>query len=1073
MSKLNHIQSAMRNHILVFTLMGVLVGFGIFALPRMNKDEFPQFTIRIGVVAAIYPGATAAEVQEQVTKPIEQYLFTFNEVNKNRTYSRSRDGVCYVYTVLNADVTNGNEVWQKIRGGMALFKQTSLPSGLVAVAIVDDFGSTSSMLLSIVSKERSPRELEQYTNTLLNRLRTIPEMGAIRIVGKQNEEIAVTLDVQRITKYSINQNILLAELAAQGFRTATGEVANDMGAALVHIDVPYESVYDIGEQIVFPDPVTGQNIRLRDIATIERRYQKTGKFVNIYDDSSTPTEGLVVSLEMSPGHNIVAFGGKVDKLIDEVKATLPPDVIINKVTDQPAVVQSSVVSFLEDLLMSIVIVILVMLMLFPMRTALVSSTGLPVCIAATLGIMYMFGIDLNTVTLAALIVVLGMVVDDSVIVIDGYTDLLEKGHSRWYSAAESTRQLFIPMAVATCSISGMFFPTLKTMHGEMGDFVKLFPWAIFIALTCSIFYAVYVIPYMATRVIKKQKNERLLLFERIQKWFFAKLQRGYEKMLGWCFKHSWATIFIAFCLVLSGVGFLLLNTIQIMPKAEREMFAIEIHLTEGSSVEETSLVADSLAKMLKTDERIKSITSFVGMSSPRFHATYAPQMAAKNYAQFIVSTVSSKATKELIEQYQPIYEDYFANAYCRFKQLDYQIVNNPVEVFVQGEDFSLMEPIADSLKHFMADIPEMTWVHTNCEETMQTIRIRLKEDEASRLGITQAILSLYLNGVLKGRTLTSIWENGFKTPVMLYTLGSEDMTYEDICDLLVPSPMPGTWVPLRQIAYITPDFRPSQLTTRNSIPTITVSADMRGNSPQPVVIKKIEEYVKTLEIPEGVDIKYGGLTENNKRLMPDILMSVVMALLVLLALLVFHFRKISISLLSLSSSLLCIFGAFFGLWLFKQPVSVTAVLGIISLIGIIVRNAIIMFEYAEELVHKDHLQAKEAAYLAGLRRMRPIFLTSATTALGVVPMIIAATSLWMPMGVVICFGTIFTMPLVITILPITYWKVFDRETRRYNRAKAIEKVWTDHVEKREQQIERINAQIDEQIKNAKERRNNQ
>lgn len=1067
MKKLNHIGSAMRNHVLVYAIVGALIAFGMFALPKMNKDEFPQFTLRIGVIAAIYPGATAQEVQEQVAKPLEQYLFTFNEVNKARTYSRSRDGICYIYTVLNPSVTDGPKVWQKIRGNMSLFKQTSLPQGLVAVAVIDDFGSTSSMLLSIASNQRSPRELEQVADKLCNRLRTIPEMGAIKVVGTQKEEIAVTLDVQRITQYALNQNMILMELAAQGFRTATGEIANDMGAALVHIEIPFNSEYEIGEQIVFPDPVTGQNIRLRDIAKIERRYQKAGKYVELYNDDNDPAEGLIVSMEMTPGNNIVSFGNKVNKVLKQVQRTLPPDIQINKVTDQPSVVNKSVLSFLKDLLESVIIVILVMLILFPMRTALVSSTGLPVCIAATLGIMYVFGIDLNTVTLAALIVVLGMVVDDSVIVIDGYTDLLEKGHSRWYSAYTSTSQLFVPMAIATCSISGMFFPMLKTMHGEMGDFVKLFPWAVFIALTCSIFYAIYVIPFMATRVIKKQKSERMLLLERVQKWFFEKLQNGYTRLLNFCFRHPWGTIGFSIVMVATGVGFFLLNNIQFMPKAERELFAIEIHLTEGSSLEQTSVIADSLARILKEDKRVKNITSFVGMGSPRFHTTYAPQMAAPNYAQFIVTTVSDKATADLIAEYQPKYENAFTNAYCRFKQLDYQIVNNPIEVFVQGDEYYDLEPIADSLKHFMNSIPEITWVHTDYEETMQTICIRLKDDEATRLGVTQATLSLYLNGALKGRSLTGIWDKNYKTPVILYTAGTEDMTYEDICDMLIPTPTPDTWVPLRQVADIIPDFRPAQLTTRNGIPTITIAADMRGSSPQPMAMKKIENYIKTLNIPEEVTINYGGLTENNKRLMPDIVMTVLMALLVLLALLVYHFKKISISLLSLSVSMLCIFGAFFGLWLFNLSVSITAVLGLISLVGIIVRNAIIMYEYAEELVQIQHLSSREAAYQAGLRRMRPIFLTSATTALGVVPMITAATSLWMPMGVVICFGTIFTMPLVVTILPIAYWKVYERETRRETRYKAVENAVKQHVEQREQQIEKINESLDSYLNSKK------
>ena len=238
---------------------------------------------------------------------------------------------------------------------------------------------------------------------------------------------------------------------------------------------------------------------------------------------------------------------------------------------------------------------------------------------------------------------------------------------------------------------------------------------------------------------------------------------------------------------------------------------------------------------------------------------------------------------------------------------------------------------------------------------------------------------------------------------------------------------------------------------------------MRPGKSQPRAMKQVNKYIASLDIPEGVEIALGGTTEKTRELMPDLFATIIAALVVIFGFIVFHFRKISLSVLSMSVSTLCIFGGFFGLWLFRMDFTLTCVLGFVSLIGIIVRNAIIMYEYAEELVHKQHLSAREAAYLAGTRRMRPIFLTSATTALGVVPMITAQTGLWMPMGVVICFGTIFTMPLVLTILPIAYWKTYEREERRDNRVRAAREVVSSHVEMREQQIEKINQIIDERI----------
>jgi len=1025
----------MRNYRIIYAIVAVLVAFGIFALGRMNKDEFPQVTIRQGVIVALFPGATAQEVEEQVAKPIEQYLFTFKEIDKRKTYSLNKDGICYVFAALTPKVMNSNEAWSKIRGGLGLLKQMQLPTGLLAVVVVDDFGNTSSILLALESTERSPREMEDYANLVSDRLREIDEIGSIKLLGQQHEEIAVMLDVDRMTKYSVNQNLIMARLAAQGIRSMTGEIANEAGAALIHVDVPYRTEYELGEQIIFSDPVTNQVIRLKDVATIVRRYKKPTQYIQRFDEKGVG-ECLLLNLEMQPGNNIVAFGGKVDEVLEHMRAVLPPDVRMHKITDQPRVVDESVRSFLKDLVISVLIVIAVMLVLFPMRTALVSSTGLPVCIAITLGIMYVAGIELNTVTLAALIVVLGMVVDDSVIVIDGYSELLAKGHSRWYAAAVSTRDLFVPMLLATTSISGMFFPMLKLMTGAIADFIKLFPWAIFIALTCSILYAIWIIPFMASTFIRrKPADAKPTVIERAQDRFFAALQNGYQRLLDLCFRHPWWTIGLSMASVLFGAFLFARLDIQLMPKANRDCFAVEIHLTEGSSLAQTQAVVDSLGSVLNADERVTSVTAFVGASSPRFHATYAPQIAGENYAQFIVNTTSADATVQLVEDYQPLYENAFPNAFCRFKQLDYQAVANPIEVHIQGSDIGQLEIVADSLKAFMAQFPDLAWIHSDYDETVQTIRLRLKDDEAGRLGVSQATLSLYLNGLLRGRGLTALWDDGYKTPVALYTVGADSLDYSDIGNQMVPTALPGVWVPLRQVVYIEPDFHHAQIARRNSIRSVTVSADVRGKIAAITATKPLIRYVRDLEkrLPDGVTITYGGALEQALIMMPGLIASVGAAMLVLLVLLIYHFKKLNISFLALSSSFLCLFGSAIGLRMFHLSISVTAILGVISLIGIIVRNAIIMYEYSDHLVTHEHKTAREAAYLAGQRRMRPIFLTTATTALGVVPMILAATDLWMPMGVVICFGAILTMPMVVTLLPVAYWKLFDKSTRRYEK----------------------------------------
>ena len=1021
----------MKHHGIVMALFLGLMAFGIWSLPRMNKDEFPQFTIRQGLLVALYPGATASEVEQQVTLPLENYVNSFEMVDKQLTYSISEDGIAYVYIMLRLVDVDNEKAWTKIRAGLPLLQKTQMPTGVLQTALIDDFGNTSSLLIAVESDERSPRELEEYSRKVCSTLRTIPEMGKLRIMGQQTEEIAVTIDAESLSRYGINPSVLQAQLAMQGLRTIGGE--SDIQGVL-QVVIPYLTEYELQEQIIFSDPISGATVRLKDVATITRRYQAPKQYVEF---NGKPC--LILNMEMVPGHNIVAFGQEVDRCLAEVASLLPPDIRFHRITDQPKVVNDSVLSFLRDIVISILVVIAVMLLLFPLRTALVASTGVPVCTAICIGLMYLTGIELNTVTLAALIFVLGMIVDDSVIVIDGYTNILARGHSRWYSAVVSTGMLFVPMSLATMAISGMFFPMTRIIAGPLGEFVQLFPWAVLFALVASIFYASWVTPYLAFRFVRERKPEEMNLVERVQTRFFTWLQNAYKRALKACFDHPAMVWSMLIAVIVIGVVLLSNLNLQLLPKAEREFFAVEIHLREGATEKESALVADSLATILRQDERVTSVTAFIGHSSPRFHATYTPQAPAPNFAQLIVNTTSSKATSQILKEYGDRYENYFPNAYARFKQLDYQAVRNPLEVRIKGDDWEEMAVYADSVMNYMLTLPDLQWVHSDYYNMAPSTRIVLNADEATRLGITQTMLSLYLRQATQGATITTLYEGSYGVPVVLYTAGANALNPEELSSLQVPTALPGVWVPLRQVASLEPSWHHTSLEHRNSTRTITVGADLRGTTSQVSAERTVKQWVNThiTSLPPGVTITYGGLSELNEMLIPQILWSIVAALAVMLVLLLYHFGKIGLALLTLSSAVLCIFGSMLGLWLFGLDISITAVLGIVSLIGIIVRNAIMMYEYAEDCRKYKHYNYKDAAFHAGLRRMRPVFLTSATTALGVLPMIIAATSLWMPMGVVICFGTIFTLPLTVTILPVVYWRVHtkkDKEMENYESA---------------------------------------
>lgn len=1017
------VRGTIKHKKIVYFIVAVIFALGIYGLVRMNKDEFPTFEIKNGLIVGVYPGADAKEVEDQLTKPLEDILFSFSEVSRENTSSFSRNGICYIYTDLNTPASTKNEVWAKIKLKLEASKMT-LPAGVLAVAVMDDFSSVSSLLIAIESDDKGYPELQGYAEELSYRLREIPQMANVRIIGEQKEEIAVTLDMAKMSAYGISPSSVMVACRASGIQPVSGSFNPGYVSSQIRVGNTVSSEKEIAEKIIYSDP-EGNVLRLKDIARIERRACEPSSIIGYNGNSA-----LILSVEMRPENNIVFFGKEVDKVLASFEKTLPDSVKISKITDQPDVVRSSVLSFIRDLGISMLVVIFVMLMLFPMRSALIASSGLPVCTAVTLAVMFATGIDLNTVSLAALIVVLGMIVDDSIITMDGYMDKLGRGLSRNEAAAASAKELLFPMFTSTFGISIMFFPAKFMITGYLGDFVSTFPWVIAVALVSSLAYAIFVVPSLEVRYIKSATTSGTGIFARGQAAFFKAIQTGYEFLLSKCFRHPKATILAGVLTVVLGVVMFMNVNIQMMPKAARECFVVEIYMESGSGLDRTKAVSDSLQKILLKDKRVESVTAFVGTSSPRFHATYAPQTPSPDFAQFIVNTVSTKATEAVLRDYENEYQHHFTDALVRFKQMDYQAVAAPVEVKVSGQDYSQIRPVADSIKNFMyCHLDDrLQWIHTSSEGVSSFVDVKLDPDESSRLGVNRLMLSMSLSGAFGSLPVADLWEGDEKIPVNLYSAEATDtMSYDAVSNQMIPTAIPGLSVPLRQVASVVPEWAPETYARCGGVETITVGADMKYGCSQPDAMNAIKKYVKkNIEpgLPQGVTISYAGLSSMNGQVGPEIFVTFICAVAILFIFLLMHFKKVSIAVLTLVLSSLCLFGSFFGLWLFGFDFGLTSVLGLISVIGIIVRNGILMFEYAEELRFEKGWGVKEASMEAGKRRMRPIFLTSSTTTLGVLPMIIAGDALWMPMGVVICFGTMLSILLITLIMPVTYWQIF-------------------------------------------------
>lgn len=1013
--------TGMKYRRVVILISAVLIAFGIYALIKMDKNEFPGFTIREGVVAAVFPGASVEQCEQEVLKPLEDYIFSFKEVDKKKTYANVTDGMVMVFVELDDDIDDTTPFWNEFKLGMQQEK-LKLPAGVLAVETISNFGDTSSLLITMQSDQKTYRELGDYMNSLKDRLRTISSVGTMDVYGQQGEQIAVRIDPQKLSKYAIDEKTLALTLLAKGFQTTGGSLRSGYYTQPVYVERSVNSVLDLRDMIVFAEP-GGSVVRLGDIAEINKEYAEPTSYI-----TNNGTKCILLSVQMKEGNNIVEMGREVNRQLEAFEAGLPDDVTLFKITDQPVVVNSSVTEFLRELCIAIVAVVIVIMLLLPLKVALIAASTIPIAIFISLGLFFALGIELNTVTLACLILSLGMIVDNSVVIIDDYVELISEGMDRKAAALRSGTEFFKAIFSATLAISITFFPFLLTMTGMFRDFLTDFPWALTIILMVSLIVAELLVPFLQYVLIKEPiyKQEQEAVASGKKKFsFFVWLQKGYNRLITLCFNWPKTTIAVSVVFVIAGTWLFLTRPFQLMPIAERNQFAVEIFMPTGTAVARTTEVADSLEAILSKDDRVVSIASFHGCASPRFQATYAPQVGGPNFAQFIVNTKSNKATIEVLNEYTDKYEQYFPDAIIRFKQMSYSTAAYPIEIRISGQDKQLLKQSADSIVRVMRNVPGLRCVRSSLDNPLVSAMVEPDAVQSSRLGMTAiGIESTLALRYSTGLPVATVWEGDYGIPVVLKTPTSERSNVEQLRSELMPV-IGIADVPLRQVADVSPSWNEGMLSHRNGVPTISVMAEVQRNVNVIDRTEAVMDSIAKINIPDGVTISRGGDWDNSMTILPQILEALAIAVVIIFFIILLHYCQVDISVLLLLSLLLCIPGAGIGMLIQGTVLSLTCVLGIVSLMGILVRNAIVLLDYAQELRNRGQ-SVKDAIFNASQRRMRPIFLTSAAATMGVVPMVIGGSALWQPMGVVIFWGTPITMIFILTTIPVAFWKIRGR-----------------------------------------------
>jgi len=1016
---MNPIKGILRYPSVIIVLTAMAVAVGIHALMSMPRTEDPTVTIRTGLVIAQYPGATSEQVEKQVTKTLEKHIFKFPEVRKELTYSTSRPGLVIINVELENYVKNADLFWAKLRNEMLETSLTELPSGVRGPIVNSDFGDTVALLIAVHGERYGYRELRDYVDTIQDRFRTVRETGKMMRYGEQSEQIWITGSLARLSQYFADPVHIMQALQQRNIITETGRAETSRSKIPMRTTGPFTTEEQIANVMVDVSR-TGEPVYIKDFAKVERRYEDP-VFLVRYDGKPS----VLLSVEMQKGKNVTELGEKLDEVMTQLRLLLPPDIHVDLIADQPTMVRERIANLGHEFMLAIGAVILVTIVLLPIRVALIAALAIPVTLLATVGIMNAFDIPLHQVSIAALIVVLGIVVDNAIVIVDNYIELLDHKvpieEATWRSAAD----VVVPVFAATVTIVCSFMP-LIILTGTAGEFIIALPLTVSIALIVSFIVAITLTPFLCSFFIKKGLHDHEAPDKKKSFNLLDSLQNAYGKAIVFFMKRKGLGLAVGIgAVVLGAIAFLLVPQ-QFFPPAERNQFVIDLWMRQGTRIETTDAAMGRIEKYLSDRPEAAHYASFVGQSAPRFYYNVNPQQPDGAYGQFIVNTLSVKATPAFVADLRVKLAAVVPEAMVIVKELQQGSSQEaPIEIRISGDDMATLKQIGTEVENMLRAEPSSQFVHRDYYNDTYRVDIDVNNELANRLGLTNGAVSQTLAGGFEGQQTGIFWEGDRAVTLLLRLDKDESSSFDSVGDAYVTSQLTHASVPLRSIANLTPEWQTSRIVRRNGVRTLTVRSFVKEGVYASALLDAVAPKIAALKLPAGYHIYYGGEKFNQEDNSPQLAAALGISLVAIFLVLLVQFRNISVPLVIMTSIPLSLLGAAVGLLITRNPFGFMAFIGLISVCGIVVRNAIILIDYVNEKIAEGH-SLEEAATEAGQRRLRPIFLTTMAAAMGMIPMILSRSALWSPLASVIAVGLIFSMCFTLLVIPVLYVVVISR-----------------------------------------------
>lgn len=998
---------ALKNRQIVLFMMIVVAIVGSMSYSRLGQSEDPPFTFKGMVIRTDWPGASAEEVARQVTERIEKKVMETGEYQYVNSYSRPGESVVIFVARDSLGAKHVPELWYQIRKKIGDIRHT-LPPGIIGPFFNDEFGTTFGNIYALTGKGFDYAVLKDYADRLQLQFQRVKDVGKVELIGLQDEKIWIELSNVKSATLGLPLSAVQQALEQQNAVSSAGFYETSSDRVQLRVSGRFESPEQIRD---FPIRVGDRTFRLGDVADIRRGF----------NDPPAPRmrfmgeDAIGIAVSMNPGGDIIALGEALHRESARLQDTLPIGMELRSVSDQPAAVKASVNEFVRVLVEAVIIVLLVSFLSLGLRTGLVVALSIPLVMAMTFALMKYFDIGLHKISLGALVLALGLLVDDAIIAVEMMAVKMEQGFSRLKAASYAWTSTAFPMLTGTLITAAGFLP-IATAQSGTGEYTRSIFQVVTIALLVSWFAAVIFVPYLGERLLPDMAKKH---GGQPHDPYSTRFYQRFSVVVEWCLRHRGLVIVATLAIFVGSIMLFKFVPKQFFPFSGRLELVVDLKLAEGASLKATEEQYNRLEAMLKTQPGIDNYVGYVGSGSPRFYLSLDQQLPQTRFAQFVIRAKTIPDREAIRSWLIHTLNEEFPTVVTRVSRLENgPPVGYPIQLRVSGEHIDIVRNLAREVADKMRENPYVSSVHLNWEEPTKVIYLSIDQDRARALGVTTASLSQFLQSALSGTRVNLYREENELIEILLRGPERERQRLELLPSLAVPTASGGR-VPLSQIATLEYGFEEGVVWHRDRLPTVTVYGDIYGTQ-QPVDL--VNQILPTLDsirakMPDGYLLEAGGTVEDSARGQKSVLAGIPLFIVVVLTLLMLQLKNIPRAVLVFLTAPLGMIGVSIFLLAFQQPFGFIAMLGTIALSGMIMRNSVILVDQIQQDVASG-VSEWQAIIGATVRRFRPIVLTALAAVLAMIPL--SRSIFFGPMAVAIMGGLIVATALTLLFLPALY-----------------------------------------------------